>query len=167
MIKESILVLALALVAIAQGGDELLEVPFKSQKEKVLVKILKSNCTSSGPRAYQLKTVEDQIHFDLVCTIAEPSFNSTTPVRLIKDFKFPKTIVSSDAMKRFPEIKKQGSRAIRIENHPWGREYWWNTPTIGSSRHSYLCMKGAKTNGHCYYVVHGGIEILELSLAKL
>ncbi|MFL5783056.1 MAG: hypothetical protein ACJ76H_00520 [Bacteriovoracaceae bacterium] len=138
------------------------EVPFPALKETVVVEVKKSPCLKETVSKFKVAKVSEN-YMQLVCKLRAPEqvYDSSVPVMVIRDFKFPGTILAEINGTTYEEVKKEKEKAIKKKVHPWGTEYWWQTPTEGTSFRTYLCPK-EKT--HCYYVVYGGIEVFSFSV---
>jgi len=160
------LIFMLFLGSISGHAKNQIEVPFNKLNQSVFVTIEKSRCSAAGETAYKLETLVPNEEYNLVCKIknAADQYESTTPVRLLENFKYPATILKDIASSSFPELKKLGKKAIRLKKHLWGSEYFWSTPTFGTEFHTYLCPKKAK---HCFRIIHGGIEYLSFEIGKV
>lgn len=160
--KFTILLLIWPLMAFA---NKKLEVPFADLGQKILINVEKSRCTASGEKAYQLETVRENQEYSLVCKLRPPvdQYDSKTPIRLLENFEYPKTVLAHIDSNPDPELKKLGSKAIRTSKHSWGTEYTWSNRNYGTEHFTYLCPKKSK---HCFHIIHGGIESLNFEVQK-
>lgn len=163
--KSVLLFFSLAIGSYANAANEI-EVPFKAVGKRVIVKVEKSRCAAEGEKAYQLETLIPDHEYNLVCKLRPPvdQYDSMTPIRRMDQFKYPKTILADIESSAFPELHKQGVKAIKETKHAWGKEYQWATPTMGTTFYSYLCPKKSNT---CFRVIHGGIEVLSFDIRNL
>jgi hypothetical protein len=112
---------------------------FPAVKETVVIDTKNTECLSP-------KKISEN-YYQLNCK------SGSVPIMLIREFKFPGTVLSEIKGTNYEDVKKLGEKAIKKKIQPWGTEYWWETPTSEKSFRAYLCPKG---KNHCYYVVHNG-----------
>lgn len=143
-----------------------ISINFKSVKQKVVVKTETSHCMENGKSLYKIEAVTPDQEYNLVCKIKAPNniFESSTPIRLIQNFKYPETILKDIEESTFVELKKSGTAAIKNKEHHWGTEYFWSTPTKGAAYHTYLCPNKLQ---HCFKVIHGAVLALNFEVRDL
>ena len=151
------------MIPLSSYASNEIQVNFEKLKQTVTVKVIKSRCTVGGEKAYKLETMVPDREYSLVCKLRPPvdQFDSATPILLLENFKYPQTILKDIEASEFMELKKQGAKAIKTKRHPWGVEYSWSTPTMGTTFYSYFC---ADNSTNCFRSIYGGIEILEFSV---
>ncbi len=134
--------------------SQYVEVPFAQLRQIVVIEI--SPADQSWLGSCSLKTVKKNTEYELIGT-KYPN-GSATRVKLIENFRFPKTI---EQEMQSMDYKVQ---PVRTSSKKWGKVYSWDTPTSGSRTYLYLC---ASKNSHCFRVEKAGLSELKFDLRTM
>lgn len=125
------------------SDDGGLMLPFESLGHDVVVFFDRARCSVRGKNRFTLHVWKRNRSYDIDCAIESPRYESTTPVRLVEDFKPGK------------EDRRQKRR--------WGVEFTKSDGRFGTTFTTYLCPDGAEA---CVEIIHGGIEFLRFDLRR-